>query len=81
MSYHHLSTVEQYQIAALQQAGQSNKAIALILQRHPSTIGRELARNATQQAAATYCADAAVLCTAARRAISSQNSRTIEANT
>ncbi|WP_243457636.1 IS30 family transposase [Ottowia testudinis] len=57
MSYTHLSRDERYQIQCLLELGQSAAAIARHLQRHPSTIRRELARNAS--AAAAYRADAA----------------------
>ena len=45
MSYTQLTAVERYQIQAFLKAGYSQKAIADELNRHPSTIGRELARN------------------------------------
>jgi len=45
MSYTQLAKVERYQIQAFLKAGYSQKAIADELNRHPSTIGRELSRN------------------------------------
>lgn len=45
MSYTQLTEIERYQIKAFLKAGYSQKAIADELNRHPSTIGRELARN------------------------------------
>tara|TARA_B100000953_G_scaffold294506_1_gene284376 strand:+ start:196 stop:1161 length:966 start_codon:yes stop_codon:yes gene_type:complete len=45
MSYTQLTEVERYQIQAFLKAGYSQKAIAGELNRHPSTIGRELSRN------------------------------------
>lgn len=45
MSYTQLTEVERYQIQAFLKAGYSQKAIADELNRHPSTIGRELSRN------------------------------------
>lgn len=47
MSYRHLTLEQRYQIAALQRAGLTRRAIARILDRHPSTISRELRRNPT----------------------------------
>jgi len=45
MSYTQLTEVERYQIQAFLKADYSQKAIADELNRHPSTIGRELSRN------------------------------------
>ncbi|WP_143728830.1 IS30 family transposase [Microbulbifer sp. GL-2] len=45
MSYYQLSENERYQIYSLRKAGHSQKAIAKLLERHPSTISRELRRN------------------------------------
>ena len=64
MSYTHLSRDERYQIQCLLGLGQSAIDIARQLQRHPSTIRRELARNAT---AAAYRADAAQTQASARQ--------------
>lgn len=47
MDYTHLTRDERYQIQALKKAGHDQRAIAELLQRHPSTISRELARNGT----------------------------------
>lgn len=44
-NYHQLSSEQRYQIEALLKSGSTQKAIALILQVHPSTISRELNRN------------------------------------
>ncbi len=49
MSYHHLTESERYQIGALLKAGNTQKQIAEILDRSPSTISRELARNRGQR--------------------------------
>ena len=43
--YTHLTQEERYQIHAYKKAGFSPAAIALDLNRHMSTINRELARN------------------------------------
>ena len=40
-----LALAERYQIYALKKAGHSKAEIARHLQRHPATVGRELARN------------------------------------
>jgi transposase, IS30 family len=44
MDYTHLTRDERYQIQALRKAGLTRATIAAQLHRHPSTIGRELAR-------------------------------------
>lgn len=45
MNYTHLAREERYQIATLLKAGHSQRQIAELLQRHPATISRELARS------------------------------------
>ena len=45
MNYKHLSQVERYQIYALMKAGHDQTQIAKLLDRHKSTISRELFRN------------------------------------
>ena len=45
MNYKHLSQVESYQIYALMKAGHDQTQIAKLLDRHKSTISRELSRN------------------------------------
>ena len=45
MNYTHLTREERYQIYALKKAGQTQSEIAQVLDRSPSTISRELARN------------------------------------
>ena len=47
MMYHQLTQEERYLISAHRMAGATQAAIARLLQRAPSTIGRELKRNAT----------------------------------
>jgi len=49
MTYKHLSPAERYQIYALMKAGLNQTEIALILNRHRSTISRELDRNSGQR--------------------------------
>jgi IS30 family transposase len=46
-TYHQLTQEERYRITALRMCGRSPAEIARQLQRHPSTIGRELRRNVT----------------------------------
>ena len=46
-SYHQLTQQERYRITALLMCGATRAEIARQLQRHPSTIGRELRRNVT----------------------------------
>ena len=45
MNYKHLSQVERSQIYALMNAGNDETQIAKLLNRHKSTISRELSRN------------------------------------
>ena len=45
MNYTHLTQNERYQIYILSKAGHKQNEIAELLNRHPSTISRELARN------------------------------------
>jgi IS30 family transposase len=45
MGYKHLAVDERYQIHAMMKAGFSKAEIARELDRHPSTIGREMSRN------------------------------------
>lgn len=45
MNYTHLTQEERYQIYALKKAGHTQREIATVLERSPSTICRELARN------------------------------------
>jgi transposase, IS30 family len=47
MTYHQLTQEERYRITALRMCRYSRAEIARQLQRHPSTIGRELRRNLT----------------------------------
>jgi IS30 family transposase len=45
MTYKHLSQAKRYQIHALMKAGHDQSQIAKLLDRHKSTISRELTRN------------------------------------
>ena len=45
--YRQLTQQERYSITALSMSGKSKAEIARLMDRHPSTIGREFKRNAT----------------------------------
>lgn len=49
MNYTHLTQDERYQIAILNKAGHDQSEIAQLMNRHPSTISRELRRNRGQR--------------------------------
>jgi IS30 family transposase len=49
MNYTHLTQAERYQIAILKKAGHKQTMIALLMNRSPSTISRELQRNHGQR--------------------------------
>jgi transposase, IS30 family len=49
MNYTHLTRDERYQIAILLKAGHKQSDIARVMNRHPSTISRELGRNRGQR--------------------------------
>ncbi len=49
MNYTHLTQAERYQIAILNKAGHDQSEIARVMNRHPSTISRELRRNRGQR--------------------------------
>ena len=49
MSYTHLTQNERYQIAILVKAGHNRSSIARLMNRHKSTIGREITRNRGQR--------------------------------
>jgi len=66
--YHHLSAEERASIMLQREQGASIRAIAAHLDRSPSTISRELARN--RHLKRSYCATAAAKRYRARRALS-----------
>ncbi len=66
-TYHQLTQEERYTITALRMAGCSNAEVARRLQRHPSTIGRELRRNLTHHDAMYRAEKAHSYATARRR--------------
>jgi IS30 family transposase len=76
MRYRHLIQEERYQISALQGAGLTVGAIAAQLNRHASTISRELRRNLV---VGPYQPQPASLLAAARSQISSANARRVPA--
>jgi IS30 family transposase len=49
MNYTHLTRDERYQIAILLKAGHTQRDIARLMSRHPSTISRGLRRNRGQR--------------------------------
>lgn len=49
MNYTHPTREERYQIYALKKAGHKQSEIAQVLERSPSTISRELARDCGQR--------------------------------
>ena len=73
MNYKHLSQVERYQIYALMKAGHDQTQIAKLLDRHKSTISREISRNRGLKGyrAKKVCA------TAAKRSEKSRNAATM----
>jgi transposase, IS30 family len=74
MEYHQLSEDERYVMARMLQQGYSHRAIALALDRAPSTIGRERKRNATRHDG-HYRAEKAQQYAVARRRRSRRNSQ------
>src|SRR5687768_4551650 len=74
MDYRQLSTEERYQIGALRRQGCTSRQIAEMLQRHPSTISREVKRNVTPHDGA-YRPSFAVEMTSGRRPRSRRNAR------
>jgi IS30 family transposase len=73
MSYKHLSQTERYQIYALMKLGHSISEVANALDRHKSTISRELSRNAGKRSYRPRQAD--LLST--ERSLGSRNARVI----
>jgi transposase, IS30 family len=65
--YHQLTQEERYRITAHRMAGCTQAQIARLLQRHPSTIGRELKRNATRHDGDSRAEKAHSYATARRR--------------
>jgi len=66
-TYHQLTQEERYRIGAERSIGSSMAQIARLLQRHPSTIGRELRRNRTRHDGAYRAEKAQSYATARRR--------------
>ncbi|MCO6557826.1 MAG: helix-turn-helix domain-containing protein [Gilliamella sp.] len=77
MYYNHLSRKERYPIFVLLQAGKNKKEIAQLLNRHPSTISREIKRNSKPNQ--TYQAHEAVTLARKRRK-NSGNGKPIESS-
>ena len=74
MSYHQITAAERYTLALLRRQGCTPAAIARVLGRHRSTIGRELRRNAKRYDG-YYRADVAHWYATGRRARSRRNRR------
>jgi IS30 family transposase len=69
-SYRHLSRENREQIAVLRAAGHSNAGISAALGRAPSTVGREIKRNALDSGRyAAQVADGAYLLRRQRNAV------------
>jgi len=73
MPYHQITPAERYTLGVLRKQGLSNAAIARMLGRHRSTIGRELRRNSRQDGG--YRPDVAQEKTNGRRRRSRRNSQ------
>jgi IS30 family transposase len=65
--YHQLTQQERYSITAYRRAGSSLAEVARLMGRHPSTIGRELQRNATSHDSVYRAEKAHSYATARRR--------------
>jgi len=66
--YHQLTREERYSITALSMSGRSKAEIARLMERHPSTIGREFKRNAANHDGKYRAEKAHSYATARRRA-------------
>jgi transposase, IS30 family len=73
MTYTHLTQDERYQIHILKKAGHGQHDIAALMNRHPSTISRELSRNSGQRGYRTRQAQRL----SEERAANSRNARRI----
>jgi IS30 family transposase len=79
MSYKHFSRDERLELAALKRAGLSQKDIARQLNRHPSTISRELSRGAVKNISG-YDLRVSQKKKVAKRLLANQHFRKIENN-
>ena len=75
MTYAQITHEERYAISALRKLGYSCAAIARELQRAPSTISREVRRNAWRTDGRTYWVDKAQSYTNERRRVSRRNAQ------
>jgi IS30 family transposase len=75
MTYTQITPHERYTLSALRQLGYSGRAIARILGRSPSTISREVRRNAWRQDGRSYVPRKAQSYTNARRRVSRRNTQ------
>ena len=75
MTYTQITPHERYALSTLRQLGYTGRAIARILDRSPSTISREVRRNAWRQDGRSYVPRKAQSCTNERRRVSRRNSQ------
>ncbi len=75
MTYAQITLEERYAISLLRKQGKSQAEIARALERHPSTISRELRRNLWRTDGRTYWADRAQSYTNGRRSRSRRNTQ------
>jgi IS30 family transposase len=75
MTYAQITLEERYAISALRKLGYSGAAIARELQRAPSTVSREVRRNAWRTDGRSYWADRAQSYTNRRRRVSRRNAQ------
>jgi len=74
VKYHQITSEERYMLSRLRVQGLSQAAIARWMQRHPSTIGRELKRNGTTHDG-RYRVEKAIMKANGRRSRSRRNQR------
>ena len=75
MTYTQITPHERYTLSTLRQLGYTGRAIARILDRSPSTISREVRRNAWRQDGRSYVPRKAQSYTNERRRVSRRNSQ------
>jgi IS30 family transposase len=75
MTYNQITSAERYAISLLRKHGHTQAEIARLLGRHPSTISRELRRNAWRSDGTSYWAERADQYARGRRRLSRRNSQ------
>ena len=75
MTYIQITSAERYAISMLRKHGHTQAEIARLLGRHPSTISRELGRNAWRTDGRSYWAERADQYARGRRRLSRRNSQ------